>query len=264
MALTDKLTAIANAIRGKTGKTESLTLEQMAAEIAGIEGGGGGYTLEDIAQSGNITGDLVIDFPINRSYAFYGLTGIKKVTLKAGYAGSYHTGWVGFFNSSSVTEVYVEPGAQVQAGHLGMFANCKQLTKAVLNGCNCANSMFENCSALEYIDMNATPFSTDKAFQNCEKLKILILRYPSVLMLHAPTYWAFPLNGTPFDDSPAGSGGFCLVPSALVSEYQIATNWSVLYEAGTCTFLPLEEYTLDGTTTGEINWDKLNAVVYPA
>lgn len=42
MALTDKLTSIANAIREKTGKTEEMTLDQMATEIAGIETGGGG------------------------------------------------------------------------------------------------------------------------------------------------------------------------------------------------------------------------------
>ena len=41
MALTDKLTAIADAIRGKTGGTEALTLDQMPTEIAGIETGGG-------------------------------------------------------------------------------------------------------------------------------------------------------------------------------------------------------------------------------
>ena len=39
MALTDKLTAIANAIRTKTGKTDSLTLEQMPSEIESITGG---------------------------------------------------------------------------------------------------------------------------------------------------------------------------------------------------------------------------------
>lgn len=42
MALTDKLKAIADAIRDKTGKTEGLTLDQMPAEIASIESGGGG------------------------------------------------------------------------------------------------------------------------------------------------------------------------------------------------------------------------------
>ena len=41
MALTDKLVAIADAIRGKTGKTDALTLDQMATEIAGIQTGGG-------------------------------------------------------------------------------------------------------------------------------------------------------------------------------------------------------------------------------
>ena len=39
MALTDKLTAIADAIRTKTGKTDSLTLNQMPSEIESISGG---------------------------------------------------------------------------------------------------------------------------------------------------------------------------------------------------------------------------------
>lgn len=42
MALTDKLTAIGNAIREKTGETELLSLDGMAAAIAAIEAGGGG------------------------------------------------------------------------------------------------------------------------------------------------------------------------------------------------------------------------------
>ena len=48
MALTDKLTAIADAIRGKTGKADTLTLDQMATEIASIQSGGdsGGGSLE--------------------------------------------------------------------------------------------------------------------------------------------------------------------------------------------------------------------------
>lgn len=33
----ERLTSIANAIRGKTGKEDSLTLEQMVTEIEGIE-----------------------------------------------------------------------------------------------------------------------------------------------------------------------------------------------------------------------------------
>lgn len=48
MALTDKLTATANAIRSKTGKTGTMTLEQMPMEIMSIRtsGSGGGGGLE--------------------------------------------------------------------------------------------------------------------------------------------------------------------------------------------------------------------------
>ena len=42
MALIDKLNAIGNAIRAKTGKTDKLTLDEMPTEIASIETGGGG------------------------------------------------------------------------------------------------------------------------------------------------------------------------------------------------------------------------------
>ena len=40
MALTDKLTAIGDAIREKTGKIDLIPLEQMPVEIANIKGGG--------------------------------------------------------------------------------------------------------------------------------------------------------------------------------------------------------------------------------
>lgn len=44
----ERLTSIANAIRGKTGKEDSLTLEQMVTEIEGIEAGGGKAGFESI------------------------------------------------------------------------------------------------------------------------------------------------------------------------------------------------------------------------
>ena len=51
MALTDKLSAIADTIRGKTGGTEELTLDQMVDAIAGIESGGGGGETVTMAAS---------------------------------------------------------------------------------------------------------------------------------------------------------------------------------------------------------------------
>ncbi len=57
MALTDKLTAIADAIRGKTGGTGKLTLAEMPLAIANIESGGGGGLPSGITvlASGTIT-----------------------------------------------------------------------------------------------------------------------------------------------------------------------------------------------------------------
>lgn len=46
---------------------------------------------------------------------------------------------------------------------------------------------------------------------------------------------------------------YIYVPSALINEYEVATGWDVF--AGR--FRPLEEYTVDGTTTGEIDWSKV-------
>lgn len=50
MALTNKLTNIANAIREKTGNSDLLTLDEMASAISSIESGGSG----DVTLGGNI------------------------------------------------------------------------------------------------------------------------------------------------------------------------------------------------------------------
>lgn len=50
MALTNKLTNIANAIREKTGSTRTMNLEEMAAAIAEITGGGGAGLAYDMGE----------------------------------------------------------------------------------------------------------------------------------------------------------------------------------------------------------------------
>ena len=62
MALTDKLTAIGNAIRGKTGGTDLLTLDGMVTAINGISTGGGA-TLPP--EAFNIKGDCNYRFANN-------------------------------------------------------------------------------------------------------------------------------------------------------------------------------------------------------
>lgn len=93
MALTDKLTSIADAIRRKTGKTDKLTLDAMVTEIDGIETGSGtkgDFTLEEIKDfvtgcSNNYGSDnvrkvasaVIATMTKIPDYAFYGKKGLS-------------------------------------------------------------------------------------------------------------------------------------------------------------------------------------------
>ena len=93
MALTDKLTSIADAIRSKTGKTDKLTLDAMVTEIDGIETGSGtkgDFTLEEIKDfvtgcSNNYGSDnvrkvasaVIATMTKIPDYAFYGKKGLS-------------------------------------------------------------------------------------------------------------------------------------------------------------------------------------------
>ena len=92
MALTDKLTAIADAIRSKGGTTEQLTLAGMVDAINAIQTGGGGETnFKHIttftpAKSGYITAQLFKDLgltPTNNAGMFVS-RGNTDVTYNAG------------------------------------------------------------------------------------------------------------------------------------------------------------------------------------
>ena len=59
------------------------------------------------------------------------------------------------------------------------------------------------------------------------------------------------LSGTPIE---SGSG-YIYVPAALVDSYKTASNWSTYANQ----FRALEDYTVDGTTTGALDDSKVNA-----
>lgn len=72
MALTDKLTAIANAIRSKTGETGKMTLDQMPTKIGAIETGPSIQESKTIEITSNGTTEVIPDD---------GYGGIKKVDV---------------------------------------------------------------------------------------------------------------------------------------------------------------------------------------
>jgi len=81
-------------------------------------------------------------------------------------------------------------------------------------------------------------------FQNCTRLKAFIARYNNVVSL----------AGKVFGNTPIGKGtGYIYVPIALIDSYKSATNWSTYASQ----FRALEDYTVDGTTTGAFDETKI-------
>lgn len=104
---------------------------------------------------------------------------------------------------------------------------------------------FENCSSLQKLDFQILKKLDTYACSNCTKLEAFVLRSSTL---------AYLLNTNALASTPIASGtGYIYVPSALVDSYKSATNWSVYANQ----FRALEDYTVDGTTTGELDESKI-------
>lgn len=180
-------------------------------------------------------------------YAFYrciNLTSVDfpNVTSVGDYAFRYCT---------ALTNVNL-PSCSSHNNQSYIFGNCTSLKYVKLPLLTSwGQNMFYDCTALETGDFPKVTVSGINAFSGCKALKIVILRSETMCSLQNTGVFRM----TPFAEG--GTGGRAIVPRSLIESYQTATNWSTLYAAGTCTFLALEDYTIDGTITGEIDWDKL-------
>lgn len=116
--------------------------------------------------------------------------------------------------------------------------------------CNVGVSAFYNDYGLEKVDFNPTttynymPIGYS-AFNNCNKLKILALRNENVWSLS---------DSSCFQGTLIESGtGFIYVPKSQIEQYKVTTNWTVYADQ----FRALEDYTVDGTITGELDLTKI-------
>ena len=110
---------------------------------------------------------------------------------------------------------------------------------------NIGNSAFESNAELSVVDFPVATSIAMSAFNFCTSLATLILRSETVCALS---------NTASFHKSPIASGtGYIYVPRDLVDTYKSATNWST-YAAQ---FRALENYTVDGTTTGALDETKI-------
>lgn len=132
------------------------------------------------------------------------------------------------------TESYVLAGTGVTELRLGLL-------KTV------AANAFRNCSTLAVVDLPVCTAFGGYCFAHDTGLKTLILRSETICTNPGSMFY---LATT----APICSGtGYIYVPAALVDSYKAATNWSTYADQ----FRALEDYTVDGTTTGALDETKI-------
>jgi hypothetical protein len=196
MALTDKLTAIADAIRGKTGKTDGLTLDQMAAEIAGIEAGGGGENLLDYAgnlqyafQKTNFGGiDFAISFGAKAGMiysnamdsVFRNATGMKSLKISCGFGTAAAVSFANFLRSDQ-QERTLKTLDLSGAVHVLKPTNISRLLdykielvdilgEIDMSSCTNTSNAFQSVSNLETIRFKAGTLKVSTSFNVSSKL----------------------------------------------------------------------------------------------
>lgn len=162
------------------------------------------------------------------NYAFQSCFGLRVVNMPSLKTIGTNT----FFNIHLLTELNLPELTAVASGGI---RGCSALASVNLpKVARVDGTAFYGDRALTSIDFPLLESIEAQAFASCSKLSTLILRKNSVCTLSNTS--AF--NSTPFASN--GSGGTVYVPAALVASYQSATNWSMLYAGGKCTFAAIE------------------------
>ena len=274
MSIATEITRLQNAkasiktsIENKGVTVPSATkLDGYSTLIDSIQTGGGGISVDDIAQSLQPSGAITLSDSITRigGYAFAGkpITSVygKNVTSISAHAftGSTITSITDSdFPSLGVDDRYVVllslpdsctsiklSGTRIAlSSGSSALRDCKGLVTAEFPNCAVsAGSSFVGtgpwclggCTNLEMADLGFVTSIGNNCFYGSSKLATIVLRNTSLVTL--TSVGAF--TNTPFKNG--GTGGEIYVPSALLSSYPTATNWSTVNGYGTITWKAIE------------------------
>lgn len=174
-------------------------------------------------------------------HACRGFTKLKTVRLpNATSIGTY-----AFYGCSVLSSIYAP-----NVTSLGSYAlyNCDGFTSVNFpKVTSITQNVLYDCSKLEIADFAVASKVNQAAFAYSANLIALILRKTDTICTLTVAANAF--QGTPI----AGGTGYVYVPRDLVETYKTATNW-VNYATQ---FRALEDYTIDGTISGELDPNKI-------
>lgn len=268
------LKTVADAIREGSGADGELPFPDGMAAAAREKQSGGGDTRMTQLIEGTLTELYDADATKVGRYALSANKTFTKISLpNAGYIDQY-----AFNSAEKVTEINLP-----KAYYLGLYAlssmkslvnlelpSLKSSYQSSIRGCTVLktvklpvlletpNYLFSNCEALEVADFGSIISIGGNPFQGNYSLKAIIIRTTSQICNNWGTIGSalYHFDGkVNANYNPNGlKDGYIYVPRALIEDYKVATNWTVYADQ----FRALEDYTVDGTTTGEMDWDKIN------
>lgn len=182
--------------------------------------GGGGISVSDWLKGVQPTGDIVFNGGTTLTPALSYNTHITSFVSNT--VNKFQTD--NTFNSCTGLTLLRFMASMNSPINQGAFRNCSNLLTVSMP--KLANTVTQysmyNCPKLHTVDVgNATTIQSN-TFGGSSALKKLIIRRSSVCSLQNVS--AF--GSTPFANN--GSGGTLYVPSALISAYQAASNWSTI------------------------------------
>ena len=141
------------------------------------------------------------------------------------------------------TSVFVNIGRRA-------FANCDNLIAVDLpEVAHIKVGAFYNCDLLETVALREIKNIDNVAFGTCTNLKKVIIRGTNAV----PKIYS-DINYKIFKGTPISRGtGYIYVPASMVDTYRKDANWSEYASQ----FRALEDYTVDGTITGELDETKI-------
>lgn len=218
-----------------------------------VQGGGGEWTTNGIAWGTEPSGDIIIDFePISEKfliapYAFYQRRGITSVT-------GYQRQWnysnpiqsYAFAECTALRSISFPNLDKFQNNsHGSQFRKCSSLVSIDLPQLQMImQDMFRECSALPIVVLPSTDTINSSGFQGCTSLASFDFKGGTInanafygdtalntIIIRKSDGVSTLANINAFTNTPfasGGTGGTLYVPSALISSYQSATNWSTI------------------------------------
>lgn len=225
------LTNTANAIREKTGKTDTITPSNFATEIASIESGGGstvtkGIIINERNGDGYATDVSIVGMTTIPNYYFYGggknnlhvlSKYLKKIKLPEEITKIGNSAFC-YCPQLSLDKL---PSSLTELGYSVFSESYLVAIKEIPSGItSIPNSAFYKCNGITEITAYGNLISIgSSSFGFANNFSKLVL--PSVTGIPTLT------DTTSFSGTPISNGtGYIYVPDGLVDSFKSATNWS--------------------------------------